>query len=187
MLSRASCRQASLGADLVVSLSALFDVRLFLYRQFILRIVLYAKVISRLEDGELIVITHSFKERLDASSEDILEFLERDVQYIRSPVRESRQNEYGQSTIGFYGIRQGNVVSIYRKSCDTEGGESEIIRFQAVQGTKSTSVVEASCVGDNSYVVLIFYRIWARLAIAFDAGFAGQALNQLQELQSQKR
>jgi hypothetical protein len=89
------------------------------------------------------MLTYSVEESVDASAEDILDFLAREVQYIHPDKVQIKQPERIERTVNFYGERKGN----------------------------------------NSHIVLKFYKIWSRVGIAFGASFARNALRKIHDLE----
>lgn len=129
------------------------------------------------------MLTSTLQEAVDANAGDILDFLERTSRSIPFYKQEPEQSdETGRSSF-FEVERRDQIVSIYARCSASDEQRDEIIRFEVVERTKSISLINAFYQHDAPQVLLLFYRIWTRLAIGFGAPFAGIALTKLRELE----
>ncbi|HLO34154.1 MAG TPA: hypothetical protein VK249_33725 [Anaerolineales bacterium] len=130
------------------------------------------------------MLTYALQEAIDASTDDILDFLERDIRSIH-PYKQKLEG--AEITVHIQGVRTGNIIAVYARTSTSEGRGDEMIRFEVVRHTKTSSMVKAFYECDNPHSILMFHRIWARLAIAFRADFAGEALRKLNKIEKQKK
>lgn len=129
------------------------------------------------------MLTYSVEESIDANAEDILGFLAREVQYIHPDKVQIEQPEKMEKTVNFYGERKGNIVSIFVKPYESNEQGEEVIKLEVIRRSETNSVIKAFYEGNNSHIVLKFYKIWSRVGVAFGASFAGSALRKLHDLE----
>lgn len=129
------------------------------------------------------MLTTRLREAIDANAGDVLDFLERTSRSIPFYREETKQPNGTDKPLVFEVERKNNIISIYARHPASDSLADEIIRFEVLERTKSVSMINAFYQHDNPQFLLIFYRVWTRLAIGFAAPFAGRALAKLQELE----
>jgi hypothetical protein len=122
--------------------------------------------------------TATLREAMDANADDILDFLEREIRSIHPCEQQS-----GGMKINVQREHHGMLSVVYERTCGNEQVGMGIIRFEVIQRAKTMSTIKAFYEGNNQQLVILFYRIWTKLAIAFGATFAGEALRTLHELE----
>jgi hypothetical protein len=134
---------------------------------------------------------------IDSNMDDILSFLERDNEVIRPYKHFSENSDDMNIIVNFHSRREGNKISIYAKVNITgpmkpfsrhyqaapDGKDNEIISFEVTRLADAESLVKGGYQQGNSHIELIFFRSWVKLAIGFGAGFAGEALIRLRQLE----
>jgi hypothetical protein len=126
------------------------------------------------------MLTADLQEAMDANADDILDFLEREIRAIQ-PCKQP--SEGMNMMIDVQREHKGNMISVYERTCQAGQNRSGIIRFEVIQYTKTLSIIKAFYEVNDQQFILVFYRIWTKLAIAFGATFAGEAFRALHELE----
>lgn len=129
------------------------------------------------------MLTTRLQEAIDANAGDTLDFLERTSRSTPFYREETKQPNGTGEPLVFEVERKNNIISIYASRPASDSPADEIIHFEVLKRTKSVSMINAFYQHDNPQFLLIFYRIWTRLAIGFAAPLAARALAKLHELE----
>ena len=144
------------------------------------------------------MIAYFLEAAVDANVNDILAFLDKENQFIHPYHHLSETPDGMDLTVNFHSELKGNTISIYTKVYTTQAGKlyprcywdapdgqgNEVIRFEVMRITDMRSLVKGLYDYNHPHIVLMFFRRWTRLALAFSASFADEAKAKLNELES---
>jgi restriction endonuclease Mrr len=133
---------------------------------------------------------------IDAQVADILEFLEREFQAVRSHHYSSKTPHELDYTVNFHSVRIEKKISLYTKVFSTKAGQlyprcyedapddpgNEVMSFEVARLTDQRSIIKYAYQSDNSQNELMLWTQLVRLGIAFKGEFTEEAQIRLNEL-----